>query len=88
MKTNQEERIKKQWEQLKELIMDFCRGDADFEEIMLSFKVWARQNTKDTLEEYNTFLIHEGYADDDLWCECDKESAIHQFLNKLDEKND
>lgn len=49
-----EESINKEWEKLRELMMDFYRGDADFEEIMLSFKVWARQFNKELATQIKT----------------------------------
>lgn len=49
-----EESISKEWEKLRELMMDFYRGDADFEEIMLSFKVWARQFNKELATQIKT----------------------------------
>jgi len=58
--------IDKEWKKLSEFIMDFYRGDADYEEIMLQFKSSLTQQKEaiekecsDKIDKYRTGLLDE-----------------------------
>lgn len=84
-----EKSISEQWEKLREFIMDFYRGDADLEEVMLCFKVWARQFHTDTINEIRKEVENMPYNgvlesnDKRRGYDCAL-GDIKTFLNKLD----